>query len=161
MQWERLFPPVTSNVSSAKFDVSLLMILLRNICGLSPPTSTGNWDELPPDSDDSTEANIVRIKFYRNEVHAHASQASVDDLTFSDLWQKISSAILALACGTKCTFYRTSINRLKTEVMDPAGTAYYMKLLDDWKKGEMKGMLFDLLVKVKNPIPPTRWSSVG
>ena len=132
VQWERLFPPVTSNVLSANFDVSLLMILLRNICGLSPPTCTGNWEKLPPDSDDSTEANIVRIKCYRNKVHAHASQASVDDLTFSDLWQKISSAIVELAPGTKKTMYRTGIQQLKTERMDPAVKAHYQKLLNNW-----------------------------
>ncbi|KAK2557492.1 Cilia- and flagella-associated protein 91 [Acropora cervicornis] len=59
VQWERLFPPVTSNVSSANFDITLLMILLRNICGLSPPVTTGSWHKLPPDSDSSTEANIT------------------------------------------------------------------------------------------------------
>ena len=151
-QWERLFPSVTSNVSSANFDITLLMILLRNICGLSPPVTTGSWHKLPPDSDSSTEANIVRIKWYRNKVHAHASEASVDDATFNTLWQKISSAILALASETNCTMYATSINRLKTEVMDPAADAHFMKLLDDWKKDdslkeiveEMKGMLNDL-----------------
>ena len=153
VQWERLFPPVTSNVSSANFDVSLLMILLRNICGLSRPTSTGNWDKLPPASDDSTEANLVRIKCFRNEVHAHASKASVDDLTFNTLWQKISSAILALASETNSTLYATAINRLKTELMDPADETRFKKLLDDRKKEdslkeiveELKGMDVDLL----------------
>ena len=60
LQWEKVFPAVASTVSSANFNVTLLMVLLRNICGLSPPTSTGNWDMLPPDSDKSTEANIVK-----------------------------------------------------------------------------------------------------
>ena len=132
LQWKKLFPAVASNVSSANFDVSLLMILLRNICGLSPPVSTGNWDKLPPDSDNSTDANIVRIKCYRNEVYAYASEASVDDPTFDDLWQKISSAILELGPGTNKTMYETAIKQLKTERMDPAVKAYYQKLLNDW-----------------------------
>ena len=133
LQWEKLFPIFASNVSSANFDVSLLMILLRNICGLSPPTSTGNWDKLPPDSDDSTEANIVRIKFYRNDVYVYASEVSLDDPTFNKLWQKISSAILELAPGTnKETMYEPAIKKLKTEHMDPAIMAHYQKLLNDW-----------------------------
>ena len=61
-QWGSLFPAVASCVSSANFDVTLLIVLLRSICGLSPPVSTGSWDKLPPDCDNSTEANIVRIK---------------------------------------------------------------------------------------------------
>ena len=138
--WEKLFPAGPSSVSSANFDVTLLMVLLRNICGLSPPVSTGSWDELPPDSDNSTEANIVRIKFYRNDVYGHATKASVDDTTFNALWQKISSAVLALGTG-----YGDVISRLKTECMDPAAVAQYQQLLIDWKKDddsvkEMLGM---------------------
>ena len=138
--WGKLFPAVASSVSSANFDVTLLMVLLRNICGLSPPASTCSWDRLPPDSDNSTEANIVRIKCYRNDVYGHATKASVDDATFNVLWQKISSAVLALGSG-----YGTVISRLKTECMDPAAEAHYQKLLSDWKKDddilkEMHGM---------------------
>ena len=140
LQWKKLYPAVASSVSSANFDVTFLMVLLRNICSLSPPVSTGNWDELPPDSDNSTEANIVRIKCYRNDVYGHATKASVDDATFNALWQKISSAVLALGTG-----YGDVISRLKTECMDPAAEAHYEKLLSDWKKDddsikEMLGM---------------------
>ncbi|XP_015748911.1 PREDICTED: NACHT, LRR and PYD domains-containing protein 12-like isoform X2 [Acropora digitifera] len=131
MQWGKLFPAVASSVSSANFDVTLLMVLLRNICGLRPPVSTGSWDKLPPDSDNSTEANIVRIKWYRNDVYGHATKASVDDATFNALWQKISSAVLALGSG-----YGTDISRLKTECMDPAAEAHYQQLLRDWKKDD-------------------------
>ena len=141
LQWGKLFPAVASSVSSANFDFTLLMVLLRNICGLSPPVSTGSWDKLPADSDNSTEANIVRIKCYRNVVFGHPTKASVDDATFNVLWQKISSAVLALGSG-----YGAVISRLKTECMDPAGVeAQYQKLLSDWKRGndilkEMHGM---------------------
>ena len=132
LQWKKLFPAVASNVSSANFDISLLMILLRNICDLSAPVDTRSWDRLPPDSDDSTEANIVRIKCYKNDVYVHASEASVDDPTFNDLWQKISSAILELGPGTDKTIYETAIEQLKTERMDPAVKAHGQKLLRDW-----------------------------
>ena len=137
LQWGKLFPAVASSVSSANFDVTLLMVLLRNICGLSPPASTCSWDKLPPDSDNSTEANVVRIKCYRNDVYGHATKASVDDATFNVLWQKISSAVLALGSG-----YGTVISKLKTECLDPAAEAHYQKLLSDWKKDDdiLKGM---------------------
>ena len=156
LQWGKLFPAVASSVSSANFDVTLLMVLLRNICGLSPPVSTGSWDELPPDSDNSTEANIVRIKWYRNDVYGHATKASVDDATFSALWQKISSAVLALGTG-----YGAVITRLKTECMDPAAEAHYQKLLSDWKKDddilkELHGMLI-MLISEEFFIRGTSW----
>ena len=139
--WGRL-----STVSSAEFDITLLMVLLRNVCGLSPPVSTGSWDELPPDSDNSTEANIVRIKYYRNDVYAHASKASVDDLTFNKLWKNISNAIVGIASGTNATLYATAISKVKTECMDPDAEAHFRDLLNGWKKHDdnTKEMLEEL-----------------
>ena len=147
LQWGNLFPAVASMVSSANFDVTLLMVLLRNVCGLSPPVSTGNWDKLPPDSDSSNEANIVRIKWYRNDVYGHATKTSVDDPTFNALWQKISIAILALAPGTSYSDYATSISQLKTECMDPTAEAHYKELLIVWKKDD--DIFKDMLEEVK------------
>ena len=43
-QWGNLYPS-HSPVSSATFDITLLTVLLRNICGLSPPAN--GWDRLP------------------------------------------------------------------------------------------------------------------
>ena len=143
LHWGKMFPAVASTVSSANFDVTLLMVLLRNICGFSPPVSTRNWDELPSDTDTSPEANIVRIKCYKDEVYAHASEASVDDPTFNEMWQKISSAILALTSSRNYTMYETSIWQLKSERMDPTVEALYEKLLNDWIKDDdsLKEML--------------------
>ena len=70
------------------------MVLLRNICGLTAPVT--GWDSLPPASDMSVVGNIARVKFYRNSVYGHASQASLDDPTFNTLWQAISTALVAL-----------------------------------------------------------------
>ena len=41
------------------FDMSLLMVLFRNLCNLSPPPSTGNWNEMPSADDSSLEADLV------------------------------------------------------------------------------------------------------
>ena len=131
-QWGKLYPTHPSSVSSASFDITLLMVLLRNtcICSLTPPASTGSWDELPLPGDNSREANIARIKYYRNQVYAHASQASVDDATFNMLWQDISNALLGLGSGAT---YSSAISCLKTECMDPVVEEHYQKLLKEWK----------------------------
>ncbi|XP_015779695.1 PREDICTED: E3 ubiquitin-protein ligase DZIP3-like [Acropora digitifera] len=117
-----------STSSSTEFDITLLMVLLRNVCGLSPPVSTGSWDVLPPDSDNSTEANIVRIKYFRNDVYAHASKASVDDATFNQLWKNISNAIIGLESGKDVTSWVTAISKVKTECMDPDTEARFRDL---------------------------------
>ena len=82
-QWEKLFPAIPTSVSSKNFDITLLMTLLRNICGLAPPMT--GWDVLPAATDTSCEADIARVKYFRNVVYAHAEHASVDDSEFQTL----------------------------------------------------------------------------
>ena len=93
-QWGKLFPAIPTSVSSANFDITLLMVLLRNICGLTPPTT--GWDALPAATDMSREADIARVKYFRNTVYAHAEQASVDDATFHKYWKEIRDTLVRL-----------------------------------------------------------------
>ncbi|XP_022790277.1 uncharacterized protein LOC111329771 [Stylophora pistillata] len=129
-QWGKLYPTIPSSVSSKNFDVTLLMVLLRNICGLVPP-STG-WDRLPSPTDMSKAANIARLKYYRNTVYAHATEASVDDATFNSYWQDISNAILGLVGAG----YGAAISKLKNECIDPETEEHYRQLLKQWKQDE-------------------------
>ena len=127
-QWAKLYPPSPLSVSSKDFDISLLMLLLRNICSLTPP-ATG-WHNLPPAADRSAEANIVRVKHYRNYVYGNASQASVDDATFNAYWQDISNALVGLGADA------ATINTLKTQSMDPVFEKHYQELLRECKKDD-------------------------
>ena len=61
-QWGKLFPAIPASVSSKHFDITLLMPLLRNICGLTPPVT--GWDVLPAATDLSREADIARVKYF-------------------------------------------------------------------------------------------------
>ena len=46
-QWDKLFPPPCGGPPNAiNFDITLLFLLLRNICGLSPLLS--GWYKMPP-----------------------------------------------------------------------------------------------------------------
>ena len=127
-QWGKLYPSPPSSVTSEDFDITLLMVLLRKICGLTNP-ATG-WDSLPPASDTSVEANIARVKYYRNSVYGHACQASVDNATFNSLWQDVSAALVVLGLDA------AAITKLKTETMDPDAEKHYRELLKEWKKDE-------------------------
>ena len=129
-QWGKLYPSPPSTVTSEDFDITLLMVMLRNICGLTAPATTHSWDSLPPASDTSVEANIARVKYYRNSVYGHAKQASVDDPTFNLLWRDISAALIALGVDA------AAIRKLKTETMDPDTEKHYRELLKEWKKDE-------------------------
>ena len=93
-QWGKLFPAVPASVSSRDFDITLLMILFRNICGLAPPLT--EWDALPAATDVSCEADIARIKYFRNSIYAHAEHVSVDDATFNKYWKEIRDTLVRL-----------------------------------------------------------------
>ena len=130
-QWGKLYPAVSSSVSSACFDNTLLVVLLMNICHLTPPLT--GWNKLPRAADTSTGANIIRVRFYRNTVYGYACQASVDDATLNILWQDISQALVALG-GVS---YSAAIDKLKNECMaSDAAEERYRKLLEKWRRDE-------------------------
>ena len=79
---------------SQNFDITLLMTLLRNICGLAPPVK--GWDVLPAATDTSCEADIARFKYFRNEVYARGGHASVDDSEFHRQWKDIRDTLVRL-----------------------------------------------------------------
>jgi len=148
-QWGKLFPAIPSSVSSASFDITLLMVLLRNLCGLAAP-ATG-WDALPATTDVSLEADIARIKYFRNAVYAHAEHASVDDATFNTYWIEIRDSLVRLG-GVA---YRAAIDNLETECMDPDVEEHYKELLQQWKndedniKDELKEIGIDIKILTK------------
>ena len=129
-QWRNLYPAIPSRVSSASFDITLLMVLLRNICNLKTPVT--GWDNLPHATDTTVEANIARVKYYRNTVYAHASQASVDDATFKKHWQDIKKVLVALGKRS----YGDDIDKLQNECMDPNNEKHFKKVLMEWTKYE-------------------------
>ena len=119
-QMNVLFPPFGVS-SSSNYDLSLLFILLQNICGINPPASTGSWDENPPTDDTSPEADLVRIEFYRNEVfNNHDTGVSEDD--FDTYWDAISGALERVHRHLREPLPTGEIEGLKTT---PFGEDYY------------------------------------
>ena len=127
-QWDLLYP-TTGPPDSRKFDITLLTILLRNICGLSPP-ATG-WNVIPAASDTSTSADIVRIKMYRNEVYGHIASAEYDDATFKKLWQEISQPLFNLGIPLQ------DIDKLKVAPLSPEEESFIEKL-KEWQQVDAK-----------------------
>ena len=163
LQWDLLYPVIKSSVSSKNFDITLLMVLLRNICGLTPPVT--GWDNLPLPTDLSCEADIARIKYYRNTVYAHVTQASVDDATFDNHWIHIRDTLVRLG-GMD---YKAAIDDLKYDSLEPDMKKHYTDLLKRWKKDEdsLKDKLDDVDAKVDelkesvNEIKNKLWSTSG
>ena len=133
-QWDLLFPPSGNPPDSKNFDVTLLTVLLRNLSGLPPP-ATG-WNTMPPGTDTTPQANITRIKLFRNQVYAHATSTEVDNTTFHNLWQEISKALVQLKIPQK------EIDDLKASPLGPK-EEISCQLLIEWvlKDEECKNKL--------------------
>ena len=103
---------------------------MRNLCGLTAPLT--GWDALPAIADLSKEADIARVKHFRNTVYGHAEKASVDDVKFNDYWRDIRDTLVRLGGVT----YEAAIDDLRNECMDPEVGDHFMELLSQWKKDE-------------------------
>ena len=162
-QWSILYPAIKSSVSSEKFDITLLLVLLRNICGLTPPAA--GWDALPSPTDVNCEDDLARIKYYRNTVYGHAAQASVDDANFNDYWMKIRETLVRLGGPV----YVAAIDGVKYDCMDPDMEEHYIEMLKQWKMDEdrLKDKLDDVEAKVDelkaslNKIERQLWPTSG
>ena len=126
-QWDKLYPPEGAAPDSKTFDITLLFVLLRNICGLTAP-ATG-LDALPPAADVSREANLARIKFYRNHVYGHVTGTGVSSVDFEQCWNDISGALNALGGD------QVEMDLLKSSAI---GETNYVALLTKWKLEEDK-----------------------
>ena len=123
-QWDLLFPPGGATPDSNTFDITLLFLLLTNICGLSPPPS--GWHKPPPLSDTSREANLARIKLYRNELYGHVASTGVKTTEFNVKWQEISAVLVALGLNP------AEVVKLKAA---PCGEDY-IRAVDEWVKSD-------------------------
>ena len=109
-QWEMLFP--TSGLPDSKeFDITLLHLLIREVCYLPAPLTV--WHKMPADDDQSLEANIARIKCFRNEL-CHSVSTSIPNEEFEDKWNTIASSLEAIKIGV----YRKKIQALKNDSID-------------------------------------------
>ena len=117
-QWDCLYPSPGMFGKSTDFDITLLFRLLRTICGLAPPAM--GWDALPASTDDSLEADLARIKYYRNSIYGHVNEnMEISDDEFSVLWREISEALVRVAGQISLAKAKEWKNAIDTFLKDP------------------------------------------
>ena len=109
-QWDMIFP-TPGPPDSKEFDITLLHLLIREVCCLTAPLT--GWHKMPADDDQSLEANIARIKCFRNEL-CHSKSTSIPNEEFEDKWSTIASSLEAIEIGV----YRKKIQALKNDSID-------------------------------------------
>ena len=117
-QRDCLYPSPGMYGKSTDFDITLLFRLLRTICGLAPPVT--GWDALPASTDDSLEADLARIKYYRNSMYGHVTEnMEISDDEFSVRWREVSEALVRVAGQISPAKAKEWKNAIDTFLKDP------------------------------------------
>ena len=130
VHWSKLYPATPTEVSSASFDIPLLIVLLRTICNLSPPPA--GWDTPPLTADTSRESDIARIKYFMNALSKHATEGSVSDAVFSSYWRLVRDTLVRLGGAN----YGDTIDEMKDQDFEFLDEEHFRELLKQWKKVE-------------------------
>lgn len=136
-EWDCLYPSPGLYGKSTDFDITLVFRLLRTICNLTPPPR--GWDDLPNIADHSLQADLARIKYYRNEVYGHNKTMEIRNNEFVRLWEEISKALLRIAANislAKRDEWKKSIDDLRHNPLTP-GEERYVEELETWYKQEI------------------------
>ena len=131
-----LYPSPGVYGESNDFDITLIFKLFRTICSLTPPSGLRGWDDLPNDSDHTLVADLVRIKYYRNEIYGHRPAMEISDIDFIHLWEEISEALLRIATNISPAKWEKSIDDLRRKPLTP-DEERYIEELETWYMQDM------------------------
>ena len=114
-------------------DISLLYILLRNVCGIQAHNQ--GWGNTPDSTDRSVSANIERLRLARN-LCGHSG--TISNAEFNQVWSEIRAVVVDidkyLGIGNK---YQEAVDFVRNDTMDPVRDRHYMdKLLNQMKELE-------------------------
>ena len=156
-----LYPSPGVYGKSNDFSIILIFKLFRTICGLTPPPGLRGWDDLPNGSDHTLVADLVRIKYYRNEIYGHCSTTEISDINFIRLWKEISEALLRIATNispAKRDEWEKSIDDLLRNPLKPDGERC-IEELETWYKQDMD--IKDEFVKLRKELSSLNAAVVG
>ncbi|XP_057292394.1 uncharacterized protein LOC130621106 isoform X1 [Hydractinia symbiolongicarpus] len=116
-----LIYPKGGATDSTKFDITLIVVLLRNCTNLPPPVQ--GWDvKYPSVNDQSLAAFVIRAREWRN-FHHHTDPKTITDVKFTDRWHE--GAKIAVALG-----YTGDINAFMLVSLDSERTSISMLLIE-------------------------------
>ena len=126
-QWEKLFPSSGDPPDLTTFDITLLHLLIREVCYLPAPLK--GWHKMPAKDDESLQANITRIKCFRNQL-AHSVSTGIPNDEFEDMWNTIVSSLEAIEISA----YRQKIQGLKNDPIDHTTRQKVEDQVEQWRK---------------------------
>ena len=126
-QREKLFPASGDPPNDDEFDITLLYLLIREFSNLPAPAK--GWNELPDKTDDSIQANVTRIKCFRNEL-SHRSSTAISESEFEEKWKQISSSLERILVY----IHKQNIQCIKNDPIDDNMRQIFEDHIKEWRK---------------------------
>ncbi|XP_060558354.1 uncharacterized protein LOC132718654, partial [Ruditapes philippinarum] len=150
VQYDLLFPSGGSGPATTDLDITLIICLLRNIksFGLN---KNFQWNSIPAQGDTSVEADISRLKMYRNELSHISSTSGITMNVFTAKWIEIEQILSRLNTAVSpIPDLQKMIDDFKVNPLDPHAERRVQKAIDSWQTLE-KGVEADLkLLKLED-----------
>ena len=115
-------------------DISLLYILLRNVCGIQ--AHNRGWGNTPDSADGTVSANIERLRLARNQCgHSIGGMCFTE---FNQIWSEIKAAVVELDKVMQNKHkYQKIVDFVRNDTMDPVRDKHYRdQLLEQIKEIE-------------------------
>nr|XP_034316342.1 uncharacterized protein LOC117685877 [Crassostrea gigas] len=122
-QQQNLIYPATGNTSltTKDFDITIIYILLRNICNI-PPHKSG-WGNPPAKGDNSIAAGIEKIRLTRNLIIAHSTNGMIEDPVFEKHWNDLRVVVIQIETQlTGSELYKRGVDFLHSCNLSSVGT---------------------------------------
>lgn len=105
-QRELLFGNPNKETDSIQFDITLLLLLIRNTCNCLAPPRKG-WNRRPSASDFTDGANLERLRIRRNSL-AHTGSTPVKLSACSKKWNETAAILISLGADpNEISYYAT------------------------------------------------------
>ncbi|XP_053390091.1 probable DNA double-strand break repair Rad50 ATPase [Mercenaria mercenaria] len=139
VQFDLLYPQSGITPTTADFDLTLALCLLRTLkhFGLNPKYT---WNVTPQPGDTSLEADLCRLRMYRNELAHISSTSGIQKQEFNDKWKDIEGVLHRLNClvQTPVTNLQQIIDDCKNGPLDPEAEKKIEHQIEKMQKMEEK-----------------------
>ncbi|XP_053380366.1 uncharacterized protein LOC123559426 [Mercenaria mercenaria] len=153
-QFDLLYPQSGQLPTIADFDLTLVICLLRNLkcCGLNKHFA---WNVIPQPGDTSLEAELCRLRMFRNEISHISSTTGIHLAIFKQKWMEIEQVLNRLNLLNPVQNLQQFIHGYKYSPLDPKAEKKLQTEIQNWRNME-KGLETEIHLVKKDVLDVTK-----
>ncbi|XP_060567733.1 uncharacterized protein LOC132726433 [Ruditapes philippinarum] len=141
VQYDLLYPS-SGTVSTSDLDITLIICLMRNLKCFKV-NKKFNWNISPAQSDTSIDADICRLKQYRNEICHISTTTGIQYNDFITKWKEIEQILLRFDKVYPIRDFKQTITDFEYSPLDPTTEQRVTEEIEKWGKHD-KALVDDL-----------------